>query len=452
MADLIADEIHIQARIERLPSTWFQRLFLVTLALNVFLDWFDAANVGDVLPTVRVLYHYTPIEVAWLTSAVFIGAVVGGYVLGHYSDLAGRKKGLLLVLISVGVGSLLSALSVNLAMFIGSRLLTGLGFGAGAPISWTYLSEMIPVRDRAKRIGLLNGIGNIGFPAAAILVAFFVAISPYDWRYMFLISSIITLIAIALLLRVPESPRYYLTKGKIKEAEASLKIIETKTEKNYGKPLPSPDLSQENPISIAKSTVRELFSKQYRLITSIIILSFMLYTIGFYSLTVLLPTLFVAKGFTIIHSIYYTAIADTGTVLGASSIYLVGERMQRKTVVGIFGVLAGILVFGVLASTTAVVAVITAFFALYFNAFMFSGLTTYMSEVFPTRMRATADGITYGLAGKGINAVFFIIFLAIAPGIVSVLGTVAISYILSAIVLFFGGIATANMVLEKISK
>jgi len=77
---------------------------------------------------------------------VFFGMFIGSWVSGYLADKLGRKRLFNITIILMSVGSLLSALSINIYMFWSTRLITGFGIGGDFPVVWVYVNELIPTR------------------------------------------------------------------------------------------------------------------------------------------------------------------------------------------------------------------------------------------------------------------------------------------------------------------
>lgn len=174
-----------------------------------------------------------PIQLLWETSDLFHGTfimsmalwgtVIGALFGGIPCDRYGRKK----TLFWIGILYLLSALGSALApdpyIFSFSRFIGGLGVGASSVAAPIYISEITPPDSRGRLVASYQF--NIVF---GILVAY---LSNYligqffgdaGWRWMLGVEAIPAAVYAALVLGVPESPRWLVLKKKDEESAARL--------------------------------------------------------------------------------------------------------------------------------------------------------------------------------------------------------------------------------------
>lgn len=174
-----------------------------------------------------------PIQLLWETSDLFHGTfimsmalwgtVIGALFGGIPCDRYGRKK----TLFWIGILYLLSALGSALApgpyIFSFSRFIGGLGVGASSVAAPIYISEITPPASRGRLVASYQF--NIVF---GILVAYLsnYLIGQYfgdaGWRWMLGVEAIPAAVYAALVLGVPESPRWLVLKKKDEESAARL--------------------------------------------------------------------------------------------------------------------------------------------------------------------------------------------------------------------------------------
>lgn len=108
------------------------------------------------------------------------------------------------------VGGALQAGSVHIAMFIVSRLITGLGIGMLLCLVPLYQSEMAPPHIRGLLVGTHGIMLCIGYSIASwIGVGFyFVDAAGAQWRIPLALQCIFPIMLCAGVMKVPESPRY----------------------------------------------------------------------------------------------------------------------------------------------------------------------------------------------------------------------------------------------------
>ena len=109
--------------------------------------------------------------------------------------------------------------------------------GAEFPIAQSMVSEIIPAQQRGKYIAFLEGFWPLGFILAGLVACCWF---PLVEAGGFLVTGLPAIYVLIIRRRVPESPRWYESRGHMAEAEATMEYIEKRVEKAYGNPLPEP--------------------------------------------------------------------------------------------------------------------------------------------------------------------------------------------------------------------
>lgn len=168
----------------------------------------------------------------FVVSSALIGCIVGGSIAGLISMALGRKKGLVLaavLFIFSGFGAAfpekMSILAIEpIISFIFYRVIGGFGIGLASMLSPMYISEIAPAGIRGRLVSW-NQFAIVFGILVVYFVNWFIASQGDEqwnittgWRWMFLSSVIPALVFIILLLFIPETPRYLVSKNKQKKA------------------------------------------------------------------------------------------------------------------------------------------------------------------------------------------------------------------------------------------
>ena len=148
-----------------------------------------------------------------------IGALSGGFIISRF----GRKPTIVAVAFSYVAFCLASALAVSPTMLGVSRFLLGLAIGVSLVAVPIFVAESVPARIRgatlvAYQVAAVVGI-ILGYLGALALSGISDAI---NWRIMLGLAAVPAVLLIPALLRLPETPRYLVLKGRFDEARASL--------------------------------------------------------------------------------------------------------------------------------------------------------------------------------------------------------------------------------------
>ena len=101
------------------------------------------------------------------------------------------------------LGSILSGVSLDVAMLISSRLVQAVGAGMMVPASLSLLLAAVPGHARAQAIGTWSAIGALGAALGPVIGGFLVEIS---WRWVFWINIPVGVVTVILAFKVlPES-------------------------------------------------------------------------------------------------------------------------------------------------------------------------------------------------------------------------------------------------------
>ncbi|XP_066905080.1 uncharacterized protein [Halyomorpha halys] len=185
-----------------------------------------------ILPVARCDLHLTSSEKGTLTSITFAGMLFSGPFSGILSDAFGRVR---ISLMGQAVCVLLMILnsfapdttSLMIINFINGFALTG----AITPV-YVLVSEFCPIHFRTRALIICSTaatLSNIYLPAMALLIMpldieipIFKILTFSSWRLFLLLSTIPNLLALILLWRIPETPKFLLIQG---HKERTLEVL-----------------------------------------------------------------------------------------------------------------------------------------------------------------------------------------------------------------------------------
>lgn len=214
----------------------------LTSALGGFLFGYDWVVIGGAKPFYEL---YFGIESSaslkgWAMSSALIGCIVGAVVSGLVSDKYGRKlplifAGILFIISAIGTGA-----ANNFSVFILYRILGGVGIGLTSTLSPLYIAEITPAAYRGRFVSINQLTIVLGILAAQItnyLIAEPMPETRLDeeilaswngqtgWRVMFWAEAVPALAFAVLMILVPKSPRFLISKNQDKQAFTTLAKI-----------------------------------------------------------------------------------------------------------------------------------------------------------------------------------------------------------------------------------
>jgi len=184
-------------------------------------DGYDVNSIGVSVPS---LTHAWSLPGPAFTTAFLwssIGIMVGALSAGPIGDRFGRKPLLLGSIVIFGLASLLSSFAGSLFTLTIWRFFTGLGIGGAFPGAATLTGDYAPHRRRA----LMIMISFTGAPLGGFICGQLagVLLPSFGWPSVFLVGGVFPLVlAAAMALWLPESPRFLATKGNLSAREAAL--------------------------------------------------------------------------------------------------------------------------------------------------------------------------------------------------------------------------------------
>src|SRR5437868_10331736 len=184
-------------------TTSAQRRTLVAAALGWMLDAFDAMLYALVLAHVMRDLGMTKGMAGLLNSLTLLASGVGGVAFGFIADRVGRKRALMLSILTYSICSFASGLSTSVLMLAIFRFVLGLGMGGEWNTGATLVAETWPTELRAKAIAIVQSSWAIGYALAALVAG--IVLHYADWRMVFFVGIFPALVTLWIRKDVPES-------------------------------------------------------------------------------------------------------------------------------------------------------------------------------------------------------------------------------------------------------
>lgn len=207
-----------------------KRLGLVALVatLGGLLFGYDTGVINGALEPMAAQLGLTSLTQGVVTSTLLFGAAVGALTIGRLSDGWGRRSTILLLAVMFFVGALLCVIAPNLIVLLMGRVLLGLAVGGASTVVPVFLAELAPFEIRGSLSGRNELMIVVGQLAAFVMNAILGNVLGHldgVWRIMLAMAAIPAVFLFIGMLRMPESPRWLMAKGRYDEALAVLKTI-----------------------------------------------------------------------------------------------------------------------------------------------------------------------------------------------------------------------------------
>lgn len=215
------------------PGTHRKRLGLVALIATFggLLFGYDTGVINGALIPMSEELGLSSFTEGVATSSLIFAAAVGAMLGGRLSDGWGRRKTIILLAVLFFAGTLVVVFTPGLWVLVAGRILLGLAVGGASTVVPVFLAELAPYEIRGSLAGrneLMIVTGQLAaFVVNAIIGNLFGHVDGV-WRIMFAICALPAIALFFGMLRVPESPRWLVDKGRHADALEVLKTIRSK--------------------------------------------------------------------------------------------------------------------------------------------------------------------------------------------------------------------------------
>lgn len=226
----------------------------IAAAVGGFLFGFDSSVINGAVNSIESQFGLTSITTGFVVAVALLGCAFGAVLAGILSDRWGRLRVMLIGAVMFFVSALGSGLAFTAIDLTFWRLVGGIGIGIASVVAPAYIAEVAPRQIRGTLGSLQQLAITLGIFAALLSNAVLAGVAGgasdtlwlglEAWRWMLLVEAVPALVYGLLALKMPESPRFLIAKGKPDEARAI-----------FAKLVPEVDLDQ---------TMREL---QQRIVT-----------------------------------------------------------------------------------------------------------------------------------------------------------------------------------------
>ncbi len=384
------------------------RRALVAAAFGWMLDSFDVMLYAMVLSALMAdpKLGLTKATGGLLGSLTLVASAFGGLIFGVVADRWGRRGALMGSILIYSVFTAACGFSTGVVMLAVFRVFLGLGMGGEWASGAALVSETWPTQHRGKALGLVQSAWAVGYAGAAAVSA--LVLPRWGWRAVFFVGVVPALFALWIQKKVKE-PEIWRTRGRVATAGAS------------------------------SSSFREIFGRGRLRLTVLVTAMNALTLFGWWGLNLWIPSYLsmeagqggVGLG-TRLMSVF-VFVMQAGMWLGYVSFGFISDKAgRRKTYVGFLCAAAVFVMLYALAGKPLLLLLLGPFVA-YFGTGHFSGFGALTAELYPTSVRATAQGITYN-TGRIVSAAapFIVGTLAQTRGFGFSFGLIALSFLAAA--------------------
>lgn len=361
-----------------------QRNSLLAAGLSWFFSGFDVMLYSALLPQLLPALSMSKAVAGSLTTLLLIATGLGSFLFGFLADRYGRKRMLIYSVLTFSFSTFLCGLAPNIIALAICRIAIGLGMGGEWTCGAALLAESWPSNLRARAMGIVQSGYAIGYALAVVVTGGLAPLA--GWRGLFCLGLLPAFFTLWLQKNVAE---------------------------------PAIWSAQSKPTATTSAEKRVLWRAALaRLLALLSMNTFGLFAWwGLFSWMPAYLALPLAQGgrdFRVLGTVTFVVVINlAGMVPGYLFFGSVADAIGRKKTVILYLLAAAVLVPFFAAARQPAWILIFGCITAFFGSGFFTGSGTLASELFPTRIRAVALGLSYNLARS---------FSALAPLLIGRLG------------------------------
>jgi len=405
----------------------------ITAATIGVIYGYDTGSIAGALLFIPDRFNLSTPATEWVTTFTGLGLIVGALAANRIADRFGRRIAMIALAGGFAIFALLQGIAPSVEILDAARFFLGVSIGISTVAAPVFIAESAPARIRG---GLI--VGYQVATVVGIMVAYFVAFGlagGAHWRWMLAISAIPAALVMIALVRLPDTARWYVMKGRMDEARDTLARTDPEADPDRELGEIRQDLSAERGGSLGTMLRRPYARATF----FVVVLGFLVQITCINAITYYSPSIFQELGWSSTTSLLVQGFIELFSVFAVIGAVLVVDRIGRRVtlLIGVGVMIASNILMVILfaagslnggfASVLGFVGIL--FFTAGFN-FGFGALVwVYASESFPAQLRTagasamlTADLLANLLISRFFLTVFqdlggagtFAVFLALA--------------------------------------
>ena len=345
------------------------RRALLAASLGWALDAFDVMLYALVIATLIRELSLSTTEAGLLGSVTLVASGIGGVAFGLIADRFGRRPAMLTSILVYSVFTAACGLAQNVWQLALFRFLLGLGMGGEWTSGAAIVSETWPDRHRGKAVALMQSSWAVGYALAALVAA--PVLANFGWRAVFFIGIVPALLTVWIQRSVKESHVWLASKSRPRDASTA--------------------------------TLGDVFRGRFAATTALLTIMSSATIFAYWGLNLWVPAFLSLPaergglGFDSGWTTFLIVTMQAGTFLGYVSFGYIADAFGRRRSFVSFILTAAVLmlVYSVTRDRWLLLGLgpLVAFFATGF----FSGFGTVTAEIYPTSVRAVAQGFTFNV-------------------------------------------------------
>ena len=367
----------------------------VVAALGGLLFGFDTAVIAGTTAALTARFDLSPFNLGLTVASALVGTILGAMFAGIPGDRYGRRDSLRILAVCYLVSALGCAFAWDWYSLLVFRFVGGLGIGGSSVLGPMYIAEIAPAKFRGRLVGFFQF--NV---VAGILVAYFsnyivgtMGFGGTEWRWKLGVSAVPAALFFLMLFVIPRSPRWLVKKGRVAEAR---QVLQTIGEENAEAELR--DIVASVGLEHGHGS-EPLFSRKYAFPIFLAVSIAMFNQLsGINAILYYLNDIFAKAGFSKVSSdLQSVAVGATNLVFTVIAMSVI-DRIGRKILLLVGGLgtaacLAGVAVIMITGTHEDLLVWLLVGYIAFFAFSQGAVIWVYLSEVFPTSVRANGQSL-----------------------------------------------------------
>jgi MFS family permease len=365
---------------------WFKagtpaaRKGLVAASLGWMLDGFDVMLYALVIGALLQDFSMSTRTAGLLGSLTLAASGLGGVLFGAIADRMGRRRALIGSILIYSIFTALCGFAQTVSQLAVFRFLLGLGMGGEWTSGAALVSETWPDRHRGKAVARMQSAWAVGYAAAAVVVAFL--LPRFGWRPVFWVGVLPALLTLWIRRNVQESEIWLASR------------------QAHGPP---------------RTPVREVFVGRFASTTFLLTLLSLTTIFAYWGLNLWVPAYLSLPpargglGFSTSLTTVLVVTMQVGTFFGYVSFGYVSDAFGRRKSFVTYILVAAVLILVYSSVQSVALLLIVGPLVAFFGTGLFSGFGAVTAEIYPTAVRAIAQGFTLNMGRLGSAAAPFMV-------------------------------------------
>jgi SP family galactose:H+ symporter-like MFS transporter len=389
-----------------------------TAAIIGIIYGYDLGSIASAILFLQPDLNLSTFMVSVVTATVVLGQIFGAFNAGRITNWIGRKRTMVGIALGYAIFAALQGLAPNEWFLIVARFLLGFTIGVSIVTAPAYIAESSPRSVRGSMIVTFQVATVTGIAVAYFVGAALAGLE--SWRLILSLSAIPALIVLFLVIRLPDTPRWYQMNDQREEALDLVRKVQGDVDPESEVQTIEEDLAYEE-----KGSFLEIFQGRFRLAGIFVVtLGFLVQITGINAIVYYSPTIITQAGVEDpFQAIVVNGFIQVAGVVAVVVSFLVVDRWGRRptllTGVGTMAAANALLIVAFTLGPSPILAFLgILLFIIGFNFGYGSLVWVYASESFPTRLRTQGGSamLTSDLLANFIVGVVFLSALGALGG------------------------------------